>query len=78
MKAIETMGTVDKDGRILLEHLPISTPMTVRVIVLAPETDDIEENDWIHALQGNPAFDFLKDLEEDLYSKTDGRPHHVA
>jgi len=61
-----------------LEHLPIPTPVTVRVIVLAPEKDDIEENDWVHVLQGNPSFDFLKDPAEDLYSKTDGTSHHVA
>jgi len=30
----------------------------VRVIILIPQTDDIDEAEWLRAAAGNPAFDF--------------------
>lgn len=36
------------------------------------ETD--EEREWLWAAATNPAFGFLKDAEEDVYSPDDGRP----
>jgi len=34
----------------------------------------LTESDWLQAIASNPAFDFLKDPEEDIYSPTDGKP----
>ena len=31
-----------------------------------------EETEWLHAAATNPAFDFLKDPEEDVYTLADG------
>jgi hypothetical protein len=68
-RAIETTGTVDAHHRLLLdETLPIRGPKKVRVIILFPEQDDIDESQWLQAASGNPSFDFLKDPEEDIYS----------
>ena len=75
MKAIETTGIVDKECRLLLdEPLPIVGPSRVRVIILMAEETDIDEKEWLRAAAINPAFDFLKEPEEDIYSLTDGRP----
>ena len=74
-KAIETTGTVDAHRHLLLdEALPINGPKKVRVIILFPGEDDIEESEWLHAASVNPSFDFLNDPEEDIYSINDGKP----
>ena len=46
------------------------------MIVLVPEAQDISEAAWTKAVAANPAFDFLKDPEEDLYTTGDGKPFH--
>jgi len=43
---------------------------------LLPEDSDISETEWLHATAANPAFDFLKDPEEDIYTLSDGEPFH--
>jgi hypothetical protein len=74
-RAIETTGIVDVHRHLLLnETLPIEGPKKVRVIILLPEDDDFDETEWLEAASGNPAFDFLKDSEEDIYSENDGKP----
>lgn len=36
--------------------------------------EEIDEEEWLYAATRNPAFDFLKDPEEDIYTLADGRP----
>ncbi len=48
-------------------------PKRVRVIILLPE-EDIGEEEWLQAAGANPAFDFLKEPQEDIYTLSDGRP----
>jgi len=75
-RAIETTGTVDAQRRLVLdEELPVAGPTRVRVIILWPEEADIDEMQWLRAAAANPAFDFLKDPEEDIYTLADGRPY---
>jgi hypothetical protein len=75
MAAIEVTGRVDEQRRLQLDApLPISGPRRVRVIVLYANEDDFDETEWLSAAAGNPAFDFLKDAAEDIYSVTDGVP----
>lgn len=76
MKAIEVRGIISKDRRLRVDTpLPVAGPSRVRVIVLIPEeSDDIAEADWLKAASNNPAFDFLKEDTEEIYSPTDGRP----
>jgi hypothetical protein len=77
MKAIEATGTVDEQGRLHLdEPLTILGPRRIRVILLFPEEADIDEHEWLQAAVSNPAFDFLKDPVEDIYTLTDGKPFY--
>jgi hypothetical protein len=76
-KAIEANGMIDAQRRLLLEEpLPIAGPTRVRVIILLPDETDIDEMEWLRAAALNPAFDFLKAPEEDIYSLEDGRSFH--
>ena len=36
--------------------------------------DDPTELEWLKGLARNPAFDFLEDPAEDIYSLSDGKP----
>jgi hypothetical protein len=75
MKAIETTGIIDEQHRLILdETLPIAEKSKVRVIILLPEESDIGEKEWLKAATLNPAFDFLKEPEEDIYTREDGKP----
>lgn len=75
MKAIETMGTVNEEHQLELDDsLLIEGPSRVRVIILIPEDEETNEAAWLKAASGNPAFDFLKDPAEDIYSPADGKP----
>jgi hypothetical protein len=77
MNAIETTGVVDAQHQLRLdEPLPIPGQSRVRVIVLVPEAEDISEEAWRKAASASPAFDFLKDAAEDVYSTADGKPFH--
>jgi len=77
MKAIETTGTIDEQHRLIIdETLPIAEKSKVRVIILLPEESDIDEKEWLRTATTNPAFDFLKEPEEDIYTKNDGKPFH--
>jgi hypothetical protein len=77
MTAIEVTGTVDEHHQLQLDTiLPIPGPRRVRVIVLYPLTDEWDETEWLQAAARNPAFAFLSDPEEDIYSLADGKPFH--
>jgi hypothetical protein len=74
-KAIEISATInDRQQLVLDDPLPIKGPARVRVIILMPEIDDIDENQWLRSVKTNPAFDFLCDPAEDIYPTVDGRP----
>ena len=77
MTAIEMTGTVDEHHQLQLDDaLPIPGPRRVRVIVLYPLTDEWDETEWLQAAARSPAFAFLSDPEEDIYSLADGKPFH--
>ena len=77
MNAIETTGVVDAQHQLRLDKpLPIGGQIRVRVIVLVPDETDISETVWTKAAATTPAFDFLKDAAEDIYSSADGKPFH--
>ncbi len=76
-KALEVTGTIDTQRRLHLdEPLPIAGPSRVRVIILFPEEADTDEREWLRLATTNPAFDFLHEPEEDLYTLDDGKPFH--
>ena len=75
MNAIETTGVVDAQHQLRLDKpLPIAGHSRVRVVVLVPEEADISETAWAETVAISPAFDFLKDAAEDIYTATDGKP----
>lgn len=78
VRAIETTGVIDAPRQLRLDTpLPVTGPGRVRVIVLFPKEEykEPDEIEWLHAAATNPAFDFLKDPEEDIYTLADGRPY---
>lgn len=75
MRALETTGRIRGDRDIELdEPLPLENSSRVRVIVLVPDPDEIDEGEWLRTMAGNPAYAFLADPSEDIYSITDGKP----
>jgi hypothetical protein len=77
IRAIETTGMIDEKSQLRLDApLPLVGPSRVRVIVLITEEGpkEISESEWLYAAATNPAFDFLKESEEDIYTLADGRP----
>ncbi|NOX60806.1 MAG: hypothetical protein GXP42_02490 [Chloroflexi bacterium] len=78
MKAVELTGIVDENQKLQIDgKVPIRGPKHVRVILLYPmEDDDIGEQEWLYAAARNPAFDFLREPSEDIYTVDEGRPFH--
>lgn len=77
LKAIEVPGTIDEQRQLRLDSpLPVVRPGPVRVIILIPEEADIDESEWLRLATVNPAFDFLKEPEEDIYTLADGKPFY--
>lgn len=75
MTAIEVTGMIDENHQLKLDRpLPLAGPLPVRVIVLYSTADDFDESLWLKAAAANPAFDFLNDPEEDIYTLADGKP----
>jgi len=76
MTAIETTGTIDENRQLRIDApMPVSGPMRVRVLVLYPiASDDWNEEEWLEAAAQNPAFAFLHDPAEDIYTLSDGEP----
>ena len=59
----------------------INLPKDMAVLVVIPEQEDEEEADidemeWLRAASANPAFDFLKEPGEDIYTLADERPFY--
>ena len=78
LTAIELTGSVDEQHQLRLDNeLPITGPKRVRVIVLYPLEEEWDETQWHQAAAHNPAFAFLNDPAEGIYSLMDGKPFHV-
>ena len=74
LQVVELIGTIDEKGQLHLDA-PISAVGQGRVrVILLPEEAEIGENEWLKAAASNPAFDFLKDPAEDIYTLDDGQP----
>ncbi len=75
LTAIETTATIDENHQIRLDSpLPVAGPLRVRVIVLYPLAEDIDEATWLYAASHNPEFASLHDASEDIYTIHDGKP----
>ena len=83
-QTIETTATVDENGVLTVPALRGVRAGEVRVFVLVSPlqtkptsgdtSEEITEAEWHRSLTTNPAFDFLKDPAEDIYSWEDGEP----
>ena len=74
MKAIETTGNIDKPGLLILDKkIDVDKKKQLKVIILINEDDEISESSWLTGLSSNPAFDFLKEDNENIYSLVDGK-----
>jgi hypothetical protein len=74
MKAIELKANIDENGQ-----LKVDTPLKlintrVKIIVLFPEDNDFDDDEWLAGISASPAFDFLREDEEDIYTIADGKP----
>ncbi len=75
IKTIEVTGTIDNENQITLdEPLPIAESTHIRMLIFISDDSEIDELDWLRSASVNPAFDFLKDPKEDIYTINDGRP----
>jgi len=73
MKAIETTSVTNKKGYLKL-NVPLQMKEKPVKVIILMEDDTDEETLWMQAISSNPAFEFLKDKQEDIYKITDGKP----
>jgi hypothetical protein len=72
MNAIEIETKANDQGKIEVQLSEKYINKKVRIIILTE--DELEEDEWLHAIAENPAFDFLNEPSEDIYSLKDGKP----
>jgi hypothetical protein len=73
MQAIELNTRTDKKGRLKIDHYTNLHDKKVRILILSAEKSDNDEVVWDNSFLNNPAFEFLKSPEEDIYSINDGQ-----
>ncbi len=74
MKAIEAPGKIDSRGNLKLNKQLRLKKKNVKVIILYPEQEENPEKEWLTAIASNPAFSFLTEKGENIYSLNDGKP----
>ncbi|MCB0579303.1 MAG: hypothetical protein KDD10_08355 [Phaeodactylibacter sp.] len=74
MRALEVTGKINEEGFLSLDQPLKCHNKRVRVIILISEEEEIEDQMWLESMASNPAFDFLKEPDEDIYSVEDGEP----
>jgi len=76
MKAIEISSKTDSSGLLKIDYNLNKSNSRVRVLILLDDDkrDEDDEVLWMQSISANPAFDFLNDPAEDIYSITDGEP----
>lgn len=76
MKAIEINSKTDKNGHLRIDYKLNKPEKKVRILLLLEEeqTESDDEKIWLGSISNNPAFDFLEDPAEDIYSPNDGEP----
>ena len=77
MRAIEATGRIDEQRRLQLDgQLPVERAGPVRIILIpdGDDADEVDERAWLPTAASNPAFDFLGEPDEDIYTLDDGRP----
>lgn len=75
MKTIKISSRTDQEGYLRMSYPLNQKDKDVKVIILLDESsEDDEESLWLNSVAQNPAFDFLRASEEDIYTLNDGEP----
>ncbi len=76
MKAIEINSKTDKAGHLKINYNLKKSERKVRVLILVDDDsfEHEEEEVWMSSISNNPAFDYLNDPAENIYSIKDGEP----
>jgi hypothetical protein len=76
MRAIEINSKTDQSGRLKLDCQIGKSEKNVRILILLEEDTYPQEEEklWMDSVTKNPAFNFLNEPEEDVYSLKDGEP----
>jgi len=74
MRAIEINTMTDKNGHLKINYPINKKESNVRLIILVDDSNDDDDKLWMKAVTSNPAFDFLNEPTENIYSLTDGEP----
>jgi len=76
MRAIEINSKTDQTGRLKFDYQIGKSEKSVRILILLEDDayQQEEEKLWMDSLTKNPAFNFLNEPEEDVYSIKDGEP----
>ena len=76
MKAIEINSKTDKTGHLKINYKLDKSESNVRILILLDEdsSEQEEEKLWMNSISKNPAFDFLYDSMEGIYSLKVGEP----
>ncbi len=75
MRAVEVKGVIGNDGFLKLEDPLEFRNREVKVIILIPEDDILNDNLWLQGIMDNPVFDFLQEEEENIYTLENGKPY---
>ena len=77
MRAIEINYKTDKNGHLKIDYQLNKSNSNVRVLILVEDNSDLDEEKlWMDSISKNPAFEFLNDKSEDIYSLKDGEPFY--
>lgn len=49
----------------------------MKKIILMPENDEIQDDEWLRAASSNPVFEFLNYPIEDIYTCEDGKAFNL-
>ncbi len=75
MRTVEIESVTDSTGSLHLDYALGSPDSRVKIFVLLDDKNDMDdEKNWLSSISNNPAFDFLSDQEEDIYTSDDGEP----
>jgi hypothetical protein len=76
MRAIEIRSKTDVAGNLRIDFPVHKSNKNVRVIILLDEEEQAEEDEalWMKAVSKNPAFEYLNDDSENIYTVNDGEP----
>ena len=77
MKTIEITSKTDSKGNLKIDYQLDMSDSKVKVLILIEDNkEDEEEKIRMDSISNNPAFGFLKEKSEDIYSLNDGEPFY--